>query len=181
MKEITDKSIVIRLILFILTIYSSLLYANGCEDAYGLILKNQTDPSIIAGKMVDKRLLSEQDVILDIGGEGRYQGAINLNPNPLTTTTGESGRFIPNWLPGSGGNIPIESRVVDIVYLENAPIQLKTMGEVLRIITPRGQIHLSHPSDYADQYLPALKEMFLDHKMLVESDSGITKIYILMR
>src|SRR5436305_396403 len=41
-------------------------------------------------------------VHLDIGGEGRYPGAINVNPNTTTSTAGTAGRPIPNLVQATG-------------------------------------------------------------------------------
>ncbi len=90
-------------------------------------------------------------VVLDIGGEGRYRPAINLNPQGYTTTTGEAGRNIPNWVRGRGDALPFNNQAISGVLVENAPLNDKTLTEIKRVIAPRGFVSLSHPSEYAKE------------------------------
>lgn len=133
-----------------------------CLEPFTMALKYKADPKDVAWDLMQWRHTYDQPVILDIGGEGRYFGAINLNPQPITSTTGEAGRIIPNWVPGTGNNIPLPKKSVDLIHLENAPINLDAMWEIQRVMKPRGQIHLSHPHEYADSYYENLKAVFRD-------------------
>lgn len=143
-----------------------------CIEAFTMALKYKANPIDIAEDLMSYRHELNQPVILDIGGEGRYAGAINLNPQPITSTTGEAGRIIPNWVPGTGNNIPLPKKVVDIIHLENAPINVDAMWEIQRVMKPRGQIYLSHPHEYADKYYDNLKQVFKDAH-IERVDSGI--------
>jgi hypothetical protein len=86
---------------------------------------------------------------VDIGGEGRYPGALNVNPFALTSTTGEPGRPIPDLVIGRGEQLPIASGVVDVVSVENAPLRPGAAEEIARGLKPGGLVRLLHPADYA--------------------------------
>lgn len=86
---------------------------------------------------------------LDIGGEGRHAGAINVNPQGLTTTTGVPGRPIPDLVVARGEALPFASGVADMVTVENAPIRDATLDEIARVLKPGGTVRLLHPTDYA--------------------------------
>jgi hypothetical protein len=105
---------------------------------------------------------SKGPVHIDIGGEGRYPNAINVNPNTTTSTTGTAGRTIPNHVPGRGERLPFGARNADGISLENAPITAQTGAEIARVIKPGGSIRLVSPSDYAAAA----------HKRVIDSISG---------
>jgi hypothetical protein len=86
---------------------------------------------------------------LDIGGEGRYPGALNVNPMGLTSTTGEAGRPIPNLVVGRGEALPIADHVADLVTVESAPLRPGAADEIARVLRPGGEIRLFHPAAYA--------------------------------
>jgi RHS repeat-associated protein len=88
-------------------------------------------------------------VHIDIGGEGRYRNAINLNPRTTTTTTGESGQPIPNLVQGVGENAPFKNGVADLITVENTPLREGSPSEIARILKPGGEVRLVHPADYA--------------------------------
>lgn len=99
------------------------------------------DEAALAGAAARRR------VIIDIGGEGRYAGAINLNPGRFTTTTGVPGRSIPNLVRGRGEALPFRSNAADTIILENAPIRAQTASEIGRVIRSGGEVRLLHPAD----------------------------------
>lgn len=86
---------------------------------------------------------------VDIGGEGRYPGAINVNPIGSTSTTGAPGRPIPNLVMGRAEALPLASGVADLVTVENAPLRAGAADEIARVLKPGGQVRLLHPSAYA--------------------------------
>jgi hypothetical protein len=88
-------------------------------------------------------------VHLDIGGEGRYPGALNVNPFGLTSTTGTPGREIPNLVVGRGEALPIADHVADLVTVESAPIRPGAAEEIARVLRPGGEVRLLHPAGYA--------------------------------
>ena len=82
-------------------------------------------------------------VHIDIGGEGRYPDAINLNPN-------YDGLPKPT-VGGLGEQAPFKSSVADLVTVESAPLRPGTITEIARIAKPGSEIRLVHPADYAAQ------------------------------
>lgn len=86
---------------------------------------------------------------IDIGGEGRYPGAINVNPYAVTSTTGEPGRPIPNLVVGRGERLPIASGIADVISVESAPLRPGAAEEIARVLKPGGLVRLLHPGDYA--------------------------------
>jgi hypothetical protein len=89
-------------------------------------------------------------VHIDIGGEGRYSDAINVNPRTLTTTTGEPGRQIPNLVQALGEKLPFKARVADLITVENTPLKAGAAEQIARVIKPGGEIRLIHPASYAE-------------------------------
>lgn len=91
---------------------------------------------------------------IDIGGEGRYPDAINLNPSP-TTTTGIGmpvGSPIPNHVAGVGSHMPFPDDYADVITVESTPILPGTAEEIARVIQPGGRIRLYHPTDSSTPY-----------------------------
>jgi RHS repeat-associated protein len=103
-----------------------------------------------AGGLLDCRFpLKRGPVHLDIGGEGRYPGAINVNTNTTTSTTGTAGRPIPNLVQATGERLPFGNQVAEIITIENTPINQAIASEVDRVIKQGGVIRLVSPADYA--------------------------------
>lgn len=100
-----------------------------------------------AGKKI--ALKGEPTVHIDIGGEGRYPDAINVNPNTTTTTTGTAGRPIQNLVQATSERLPFANQSVDVITLENLQITQTTASEIARVIKPGGKIRLVGPADYA--------------------------------
>ena len=94
-------------------------------------------------------------VILDIGGEGEYPDAINLNPKGFTSAGGK--RSIPNWLKPVGTKIPLPDKSVDHVYLENVPVDAATISEVLRVVGLRGTVRFFNSLEYSMSVYQMLK------------------------
>ena len=102
-------------------------------------------------------------VHIDIGGEGRYPGAINVNPSTTTSTTGAAGRPIPNLVQATGERLPFATQSVDIITLENAPIRPATISEIARVIRPGGDIRLVGP---------ATPEVLAAHQRIADAVGG---------
>jgi SAM-dependent methyltransferase len=85
----------------------------------------------------------------DIGGEGRYAGAINVNPQALTSTTGTPGRPIPSLVVARGERLPFADAIADLVTVENAPLRPGAADEIARVLKPGGTVRLLHPTPYA--------------------------------
>lgn len=111
--------------------------------ALGVALGGGSAAEAGGGRRAGKR------VVVDVGGEGRYKGAINLNPSRVTSTTGTPGRPIPRHVQGVGEKMPFPARSAHELIVENAPIRPGTARELARVIKPGGTIRLSHPSEYA--------------------------------
>ncbi|HMC64797.1 MAG TPA: hypothetical protein VKI65_07645 [Gemmataceae bacterium] len=91
---------------------------------------------------------------IDIGGEGKYPAAINLNPSP-TTTIGIGapvGIPIPNHVAGIGESMPFADDFAEIITVESTPIYPATAREIARVIKPGGRIRLFHPTDSSTPY-----------------------------
>jgi hypothetical protein len=65
----------------------------------------------------------ETPFILDIGGEGRHPTAWNLNPRATKTLGPDRGEPIPRLIRGRGESIPLPDRSVDVVIVEQTPLQ----------------------------------------------------------
>ncbi|HEX2569225.1 MAG TPA: DUF4157 domain-containing protein [Polyangia bacterium] len=102
--------------------------------------------------------LEPGQVHLDLFGEGRHGGAINVGNTEKTTTTGGSGRRVPslvfrNFSPrdAAQNQLPIADGAVDLVTAENGPIHFPgVIAELARITRAGGTIVLFGPSDLAD-------------------------------
>jgi RHS repeat-associated protein len=86
---------------------------------------------------------------IDIGGEGHFPRAINVNPLTTTTTTGVAGRPIPNLVRAVGEHLPFADQVADIVTIESVPISPVTASEIARVVAGGGEIRLVSPAQYA--------------------------------
>jgi hypothetical protein len=96
----------------------------------------------------------------DVGGEGGYPGAVNLNPAEV----GAAGK-IPNLVRGIGQQLPFKSGVPDLVTAENVPIHLPGLiEEVARVAAAGGTVRLENPADFAPGVLA--------HQRLIELLDG---------
>ncbi|MGO8752247.1 MAG: RHS repeat-associated core domain-containing protein, partial [Thermoguttaceae bacterium] len=88
---------------------------------------------------------------IDVGGEGLHSGAINVNIQPMTSTTGKAGRPIPLFFARVGTEAPLvfSNRTVKSIFIENTPISEATANEVARVIAAEGIILLDNPEPYA--------------------------------
>ena len=82
--------------------------------------------------------------LLDIGGEGRYPEAWNLNPRPTRTIGPETGSPIPNWIAGRADAIPLPDSSVTRIVVERTPLNDEAYGEITRIAVTEGRIVLRH-------------------------------------
>jgi hypothetical protein len=94
--------------------------------------------------------ISQRRVHIDVGGEGRYRRAVNLNPRREATTTGTPGRRIPRLVQGVGEQLPFRSGIADLLTVENTPLRPGAAAELDRVIRRGGIIVLRHPADYAE-------------------------------
>lgn len=83
---------------------------------------------------------------LDIGGEGRYPLAYNINP---FSSTGANGAAFPRVIRSLGEQLPIRSGSVHRITVENTPLRPGIEHEIIRVLAPGGIVELDHPADYA--------------------------------
>jgi hypothetical protein len=84
-----------------------------------------------------------------VGGEGKYEGAVNLNP----ARTGDLGP-IPSLVRGQGEHLPFRRRSADLVTAENVPIHRQNMvEEIAGAVRQGGSVRLVNPADF----LPAVE------------------------
>ena len=96
-------------------------------------------------------MLGRPGIHIDVGGEGRYPSAVNVNPrstgifSPYAPANGEGP--IPNWVPGTSEDIPFPSGVAGRITLEAAPVRAGTPAEITRVLSPQGTASLTGPAD----------------------------------
>jgi RHS repeat-associated protein len=89
----------------------------------------------------------ERPLFIDIGGEGRYSQALNVNPfswqfyNPNVR--------ILRLIRALGQSLPFPDQSVYQITLESTPIFTETVDEMIRVIQPGGKIALVTPELYA--------------------------------
>ena len=86
----------------------------------------------------------DERMILDIGGEGRNDGAWNLNPRTHKTVGRARGEPIPRLIQGRGESIPLADQSVDVVIVERTPLRSATLAEIRRVARPTAQVILRH-------------------------------------
>lgn len=82
--------------------------------------------------------------LLDIGGEGRYVTALNLNPNAVKTLGPEKGQPIPNRLNGCTEDIPLPDNSVHTVVVERTPLTNEAIDEIIRVVADGGTLVFRH-------------------------------------
>jgi len=83
-------------------------------------------------------------LLLDIGGEGRYAKAGNLNPSPVKTLGPDKGTPIERHILGRAEAIPLADRSVRWILVERTPLRRAALHEIARVIMPGGAIVLRH-------------------------------------
>lgn len=82
--------------------------------------------------------------LLDIGGEGRYVTALNLNPNAEKTLGPDKGQPIPNRLNGRTEDIPLPDNSVQTVIVERTPLKNEAIDEITRVVADGGTLVFRH-------------------------------------
>jgi hypothetical protein len=82
--------------------------------------------------------------LLDVGGEGRYKDAWNLNPRSRKSLGPDKGVAIPRRIFGRAECIPLPDRSVRQIMMERAPLRRAAVFELVRVIVPDGTIILRH-------------------------------------
>lgn len=110
---------------------------------------NPADLPEIQSAITEALQAGENSTLIDVGGEGRYANAINLNKGSLTTTTGVPGQPIPNLVNGLGQAMPFQSGVAGTIIAENTYLGGNVPAEMARVIQPGGSVILLSPAEYA--------------------------------
>lgn len=87
-------------------------------------------------------------VHIDVGGEGHYADATNVNPHGETSGTPPSP--IPRWVESIAESLPFPDRCADLITVESAPMWGDTASELVRVIKKGGEIHLLHTEEQKD-------------------------------
>jgi ubiquinone/menaquinone biosynthesis C-methylase UbiE len=96
-------------------------------------------------------------ITLDIGGEGRHPGALNVNLSRVKTLGTDRGGLIPNLIVARADRLPFADRSVARVIVERTPLSRQALTEIARVIAPEGTIELSHvPLPDADRHAQAV-------------------------
>jgi hypothetical protein len=100
--------------------------------------------AVIAG--IERVMKSQGDMplLLDIGGEGRYAKAWNLNPSRVKTLGPEKGAPIERHIVARAEAIPLPNRSVRWILVERTPLREAALQEIARVIMPGGAIVLRH-------------------------------------
>ncbi len=93
---------------------------------------------------VNARKVWSVTIRLDIGGEGRYEDAWNLNPSAVRTVAPHRGELIPQRISGRVEAIPLPDDSVEQVIMERTPIRKASLYEIARIVDRHGTIVLRH-------------------------------------
>tara|TARA_A100001391_G_scaffold196610_1_gene175513 strand:+ start:1449 stop:1877 length:429 start_codon:yes stop_codon:yes gene_type:complete len=73
--------------------------------------------------------------LLDVGGEGRYATAMNLNPSAEKTLGPNKGQPIPNRIDGRAEDIPLPDSSVRAIIVERTPLRNEAIDELARVAT----------------------------------------------
>jgi hypothetical protein len=82
--------------------------------------------------------------MLDIGGEGRHPGAVNVNTRRYKTLGSGRGEPIPRLLCARADALPLACGSVGRIVVERTPLTAAALAEIARVIAPRGTIVLRH-------------------------------------
>ena len=88
-------------------------------------------------------------VHIDIGGEGRYPGAFNVNPVTWSSAAETFGEPIPRLVQARGEALPFASGIADLITIESTPLRLGAYAELNRVLKPGGILQMLHPTEYA--------------------------------
>ena len=100
--------------------------------------------------MIDPATFGFDPVVIDIGGEGRYPNAINVNPATNGSYPPYEGK-IPNRVDSFGEKLPFPDNSVDGIVIESGPINPDVIQEVVRVLKPGGSVRLVTPLPEAEK------------------------------
>lgn len=84
---------------------------------------------------------------LDVGGEGRYATAVNLNPSAEKTLGPDKGQPIPNRIDGRAEKIPLPESSVKTIVVERTPLKNEAIEEIARVAADDATLVFRHPVD----------------------------------
>jgi len=105
-------------------------------------LKMQTEDAIPRGCCGGNTV-----ALLDVGGEGRYATAVNLNPSAEKTLGPDKGRPIPNRIDGRAEDIPLPDSSVKAIVVERTPLKNEAIEEIARVAADNATLVFRHPVD----------------------------------
>ena len=110
---------------------------------------NPGPPPTAADDLIDPATFGFAPVVIDIGGEGRYPNAINVNPSEVPSL--RPGGTIPNRVDAFGEKLPFPDNSVDGIVIESGPINPDVIREIVRVLKPGGSIRLLSPPEFAKE------------------------------
>lgn len=97
---------------------------------------------------------------LDVGGEGRYATAMNLNPSAEKTLGPDKGQPIPNRIDGRAEDIPLPDSSVKAIIVERTPLRNEAIDELARVATDDATLVFRHPVDgHSDPHARVVKQI----------------------
>ncbi|EGF24903.1 MULTISPECIES: class I SAM-dependent methyltransferase [Rhodopirellula] len=84
---------------------------------------------------------------LDVGGEGRYATAVNLNPSAEKTLGPDKGQPIPNRIDGRAEDIPLPESSVKTIVVERTPLKNEAIEEIARVAADDATLVFRRPVD----------------------------------
>ena len=89
---------------------------------------------------------------LDIGGEGRYPKAWNLNPSRVKTIGVDLGTPIPRLILGRPESIPLPTQSVDLVLVERTRLKTAALEVEGILADPAPKVRPLKFTDYQAEY-----------------------------
>lgn len=100
-------------------------------------------------------------IILDVGGEGRYRRAWNVNPSLVATRGTRRGQPIARLIVARGEALPLATASVQLVIVERTPLRVATLREMGRVLAPGGRIVLRCNPGRSDSIRRRAEQNFL--------------------
>tara|TARA_R110002072_G_scaffold101668_1_gene223904 strand:- start:4471 stop:4854 length:384 start_codon:yes stop_codon:yes gene_type:complete len=98
--------------------------------------------------------------LLDVGGEGRYATAMNLNPSAEKTLGPDKGRPIPNRIDERAEDIPLPDSSVKAIVVERTPLRNEAIDELARVATNDATLVFRHPVDeHSDPHARVIEQI----------------------
>ena len=113
----------------------------------------RTTPCVPQGVPPERRMIRGMNLLLDIGGEGRYADAVNINTRRYNTLEPGRGEPIPRLIVARADAIPLARGSVARIVVERTPLTAAALAEIARVIAPQGMIVLRHvPLERGDRH-----------------------------